>query len=355
MSNISKTDIIISVVIPLVLLLILWRICGINFETNDDTGIMMFVTGAKTGSPTAETVFCNILWGGFVSVLYRINESIPWYICIYMILMWLSFSILCLSCIKIAAEVQECDSSKKDIFISRIMGISFFLILFFSVFSFYSVLLQFTAIPALCGMGAILLMILFPKGNNYCYFAFSILLFFADVIRPKVGYMATLAFVLTAIAMYFMYRIWDKIYVLSAIIIQAGTYIINALYEQYNGWGTFRAFHRARAYWKDYTHPSFADNPNLYESVGWTEQLYKLADKWFFLDKRVTTDAFENLNEKIDVTSYFSFDELTSVLLSSRLRMTFVLICFFVIMASIIFVKQRKYRNLLVIWGGGYW
>ena len=100
----DRRDIILSAIITCTILTASWLICGISFETNDDTAIMMFVSGAKTGTPTAATIFCNVLWGAFVSSLYRISGYIPWYTIIYMILIACVLTLLCYSCIKLLKE-----------------------------------------------------------------------------------------------------------------------------------------------------------------------------------------------------------------------------------------------------------
>lgn len=354
MSNVKMKGIdwVLSLLIPFLLLLIIWKICGINFETNDDTMVMMSVTGAKTGLPTAETIFSNILWGALLSFLYGISENIPWYMCIYLVLSWISLAILFLSCIRFSMNYDDKQRYSKDSILTYMSGGAIFFILFFSVFAYYSVLLQFTTVAALCGLGAIILFVLFPEGNRYSYILFVILLFFADTIRPKVGYMVTAAFALTATALYLLYKQINKIYVFMAFIMQAVTYATNALYEKINNWTAFREYHRARAYWTDYAHPSFKENSALYESVGWTEQLYKLADKWFFMDRRINAESFESLNTEIDATSSFDWNVLKSFCLSSQLRMTFFVIAFFIIVSIFVCVYKREYKRVAAMAAG---
>lgn len=53
-----------SLLITSFVLFLTWSINPIFFETNDDTGIMAFVAGFKTGTPTPGTIFCNVIWGG---------------------------------------------------------------------------------------------------------------------------------------------------------------------------------------------------------------------------------------------------------------------------------------------------
>lgn len=45
----------------------------------------------------------------------------------------------------------------------------------------------------------------------------------------------------------------------------------------------------------DYPEPTYDEDPQLYESVGWDRELAELAPQWFMMDARETTDAFTAL------------------------------------------------------------
>ena len=51
----------------------------VSFETNDDAGIMGYVSGARTGEPEADTIFSLFLWGKLQASLYALAPGIPWY------------------------------------------------------------------------------------------------------------------------------------------------------------------------------------------------------------------------------------------------------------------------------------
>lgn len=348
-----KITIFTAVLMAVMTLIIAWAIMPIRFETNDDTGILMFLTGAKTGHPTAETIFCNVLWGWLVSSLYSLNESIPWYTGIYMVLTLVVMTIVCYLCLEL---LQRTDTSNELNKKRLILGGGVFYALFFSVFCYYTVIFQFTTIAAMCGMGAILIMIMSNKECRYSYVLFAILLFFSDTIRPKIGYMTTTATVFIIFLTYFLYKVILKKYLAISIIIQVAVYSINALYEKINGWEYFRRYHSARAAWKDYAHVAYAENPGLYDSVGWSEKLLKLADKWFFMDKRITAENFEWLNADISKNSAISINNLAlSVKRMFEIpQMKYALIIYGVITSIIfiLFVLKRQYKAAGVIISG---
>lgn len=59
----------------------------------------------------------------------------------------------------------------------------------------------------------------------------------------------------------------------------------------------------------DYPHPSFEDDPELYESVGWDATLSPLVESWFMLDDRINEDSLSALAE---ASSGCAADELVS-------------------------------------------
>lgn len=62
-------------------------------------------------------------------------------------------------------------------------------------------------------------------------------------------------------------------------------------------WVAFRQVDSARSAYMDAPHDSYDDNPQLYESVGWDRPLEQAVSRWFFLDRRVTKEAFAALSK----------------------------------------------------------
>ena len=119
--------IIFSCLICIVLFVYLWGKYGITFETNDDTGILGYVAGYRTGEPEEATIFCGILWGKIISSLYTITGSIPWYILVYMLLSVLSMSAFLKSLLVVF------EYNKLPVYLPLIL----FLVIFLEVFAFY--------------------------------------------------------------------------------------------------------------------------------------------------------------------------------------------------------------------------
>lgn len=342
-----------ALLITITILSITWITNPIFFETNDDTGIMAFVAGFKTGTPTAGTIFCNLIWGGVISFLYDLNAHISWYPLVYMALTVISLSILCHFCLKT--------------FSSNIIwpiSVLFFLWLFLSFFLFHCVGFQFTTMSAICGMGGILLAC-FPeecknisrpsKKSLVRIFSFTILFIFACNIRPKIGYMVCLGLLCAYVINRFLFKVKiSSIYVYIGIIIAAFSYIANQIWEYMHGWEAFRAYHKQRVLWTDYPRVTFSENPELYKSVGWSDKLYNLADQWFFIDENINENAFAVINKAslnlkghvpikqqiIDTLKYiFNVDQMITISICS--------ISIIMLWIFFIAVKQKK-KNVLL-------
>lgn len=160
---------------------------------------------------------------------------------------------------------------------------------------------------AICGMGSIILAH-FPyenKGNFKLTKAvigrillFTILFIFSCNIRPKVGYMACLGLLFSYVINRCLFKFQiSKLYLYLGGIIGIFSYVANHIWEYINKWESFRLYHVQRALWTDYSHVSFYDNPELYQSIGWSENLYNLVGSWFFIDENINDKAFTIINE----------------------------------------------------------
>ena len=57
----------------------------------------------------------------------------------------------------------------------------------------------------------------------------------------------------------------------------------------------FVAYDEARSAYMDYPRDSYGENSAAYEKAGWDETLAAMTDSWFYMDERVTTEAFNTI------------------------------------------------------------
>ena len=68
-----------SVIVVALLLGILYKICGVYFETIDDRAINDIFAGVLTGKPDGHAIFVNYLLGAAMAALYSVNIHVAWY------------------------------------------------------------------------------------------------------------------------------------------------------------------------------------------------------------------------------------------------------------------------------------
>lgn len=276
-------DLLLASIIPFLLLSITWLNIPIGFDTNDDIGMMSYISGLRTGTSTQLPIYTSILYGTIITFLYQIHNSSPWYIISYMTLSWLTMSILCFYCLHLFRR----DDCSRKFSTNTFSGIMLFCMLYYCVFCYYTTLFQFTTTPSICGFAAILLMTIAPKGNRSLFVLTTILLFFADTIRHQIGYLTTFAFVLAFVLMYACKIKANIKYVVIALIVLIIVRSFNAGYERLTNWGDYRKLHHERNYWMAYPHIKYDQNNEIYNVVGWDKNMYRLAKSWFFMDQKL--------------------------------------------------------------------
>lgn len=184
-----------------------------------------------------------------------------------------------------------------------------FLVIYIGAAVYSTVFLQFTTTALWAGIAACILGIdTFQRENDgkEQIFEIFLLLFLVTIsysIRKSVG-MAVLAFLgicflINGIKQYRSKRKVRKIIMVfsGTILAVLATICITSIYEKENGWKEWRIYHEERATYKDYMAVNYAEDSDIYESIGWDQNLYDLVNKWFFMDSRVNKESFEILNK----------------------------------------------------------
>lgn len=292
-----------SLVIVALFLGFTWVMIPINFETNDDTGIMRYVSGAKTGSPEATVIFSMYLWGKLCSSLYALNGNVPWYAVIFLILIGISLWTICY-CIMYA-----CGNDKKAVLTGGVI----FVLLYCSMFLYYSVILQFTTVAGYCGIGAIAVLLAgLDRGYRQKVWA-NLLLFiltlFCINIRLEAGYMVLgTAYCIGGLELIFycffernienrkrLKRAAASLAVMTAALVVSIT--VEKATHTGTDWGEYQEFHQERVLYTDYGKLPY-DDSEVYKAVGWSENLYKLTNKWFFMDRNINTNTLRRINQE---------------------------------------------------------
>ena len=253
--------------------------------TNDDFRMMTIVSGAYTGTPSADIVFMRYPMGLILSGLYSITTLIPWYGLFTMFCMYVPSCVFCYYLVKKTYK-KKCTA----------LGIVLYILLFLLLIQKYICLPQFTLTSAFMGVGAIALIHEMPEKNNgrHIVFAtFCAVLSFA--VRSKTFYL-----LLPVIALIIAVRILrDKhslkkyiLWAVSAVAVCGIIFGIDMLAWSRPEYKEFKEFKEVRAAVYDYDSvPGYYENMPFYVSNDINEVTYRAISRRFLdIDDSVNTE-----------------------------------------------------------------
>lgn len=309
------------------------------FYTNDDTTIQSILCGARTGDPNPFTIYTNYWLSCGVANLYRLSPHVAWW---FLVLEGSQFLVLFAWCYLTHRIVEHrlSDSARYRALYS--LAITF---LSGACWSYLPVVRPSYTFASAClsTMGVVLFYVsldytwLTKNERKIGAFLSVILQALGCAMRYKSG-MVGVAFtgVLTAV---FLVRylcnkddevkrearqpLWRRSLILWLVPICSATLVFGgqALHLQaYNTdeWRAFDQLNKVRSAFMDYPHDSFEENPTLYGDVGWDQPLADLVQRWFFMDRRVTEEAFVHLVKGSSMQSASPWRTLMNNLVSHK-------------------------------------
>lgn len=260
--------------------------------TNDDFRMMTIVSGAYTGTPSADIVFMRYPMGLLLAGLYSITTAIPWYGLFTMLCMFVPSCIFCYYLVKKTYE-------KKCV----IFGVLLYLLLFLLFIQKYICLPQFTLTSAFMGVGAIALLYEMPHEHNKKHIilaALCSLLSFS--VRSKTFYL-----LLPVIALIIFVRILrDKhsykkylSWAVSTALLCGIVLGIDVVAWSRPEYKEFKEFKEVRAEVYDYESiPGYYENMPFYVSNGINEITYRAISKRFLdIDDSVNTETLTKISD----------------------------------------------------------
>jgi len=257
-----------------------------------------------------------------------------------------------------------------------VVPFTLFFLLYIFFLSHYTAALQFSTTPAIAGAAAcVLVASLFFEESKRARLvdgiAIVLLMFFSYIFRPLSG-MVVICYFLVAIAFvvakYIITpdRCTKHLRFLMILCVCTAVPIVSAMaFDTYqsgkNGMEEFRTYNSLRAGYINLGHTPYAEAPELYESIGWDNDLYSLVHRWFLMDERFSEDNLAILNEHYEATqqSASGMDRLVSDIkntfdsiyrLLSRnaysLGAAFIL-TLVIILHAIVLINQKKWLHLI--------
>jgi len=290
-----------SLLFALAMVGVAMRLSTISYYDNDDLNIAWALAGYRTGTPSFAHPFINCLMAIFTSALYTVLPKISWWLVLQLIAIVLGMTAVFASLLKSGARHR----------VPLLLMLALIGALGAGLFYYGIVLVTFTLSATTAGAGAVALVLSAdaadePKLRRRSLIGAVILLIISLLIRNSSG-LAAACFVAGALA----YRavgskiVGDHAFAKQSLVYFICAIAVSSLLVGINAYGRtaqnpegFVAYDEARSAYMDYPHDSYGENPTVYQSVGWDETLAAMASSWFYMDERVTTDAFQTIADQ---------------------------------------------------------
>ena len=318
-----------------------------QYETNDDSAIIAIVSGAY-GNCDPHMVFSNYVLGLLLSGLYSLVPAVPWYAVLYYLLMYVSFTSL--SCLLWQRARHKIISSV--------------LLVCLCVLSFECYWTpSFTKTSAIVGVTGIILI-----ADSLKYKKFNLPKVILGIILAVFSYLIRGTEFLSVAAItsgIFIYVIFDFVEGHSAAEIKTqiirgvacalalfsmigAVMVINSSAYSSDEWKNYEKFNKLRSELMDFGWPSYAQNKELYDSLGIDEQALSLYKNWDFYDtEKLTVDSMQKLvdakpKNTFTVANFLrkSFDCITA--LSKYKILYFIFIELFVLVMALSKIDKKK-------------
>lgn len=322
----------------------------LSYMTNDDAGIQSLLSGNVTGEPYITHQFINIILGAFISFLYKLLPQIQWWYVYSLLLLAVGIFMLHFCIIKICKDKKI--SLKVAILVIAVVDVSFM------VYSIANV--SFTTVPAVLGTGLVALLFASDNVENKrtlkwigCIVVIGYVLL---LIHRSASAYALICYILLGVLWNFTgrYKVDRKLVLrfgtvcMFFVLLTGCVTGLNKIADEKINGTEFIQYNAARARYMDYGHDSYAENPELYEEAGWSEELYRLVGNWYFMDEAVTTENFNYLYENSKVKSSITASSKTVLMTALKNTGCQAIIClwivsiFFVILSVTICFNVRK-------------
>ena len=336
-----------SIIAVAILVAGLWKICPIIFQNNDDKFLLYLTAGYTTGTSELSSIFGGFIWSGLIGLFYKMAANVTWYTVISLAMIILSLICICYCFI----------SSKNNNWM--IVGLIGFVFIFGYSFLFFTAAIQYTVTAAIIGTAAVCLFVARMKTDNLkeqkiLLILSCIMLVLSYSVRKQMGLVTFSGLLVLMFFGFFREKkqraIKTAIIVVLVFIVTCGT---NMLHEKVTGVSEFNDYYADMQKWIDYPHLAIdEDVDGIYASVGWDQDLYDVANKWFFMDERVSHENIRIINGAYTQQKYTLAERLDrakgAVMTSPYVGFQFVLILALLIIVDGYVIVRKRFDVILL-------
>lgn len=277
------------------------------FMTVDDAKMKYVLAGYLTGAPSSTYIFCKWPLSNIISFLYTYFPRIQWYALYHFCVIGFSVSLI----VKNIYVVFE----RK--LIKMYYAVVVHIVLYCTIYSISTLLMHFEITACLAATSAIVLLQgVKLEGESTKTNIVDILL---AIIQSSVTYVICSNVFYCMLAFLFIVSVIKIIEYKTAIgyakgivviIIMLGVVIGNATliskvdsyYKSGPQWDQYLEYNKYRVSFWDYPRQTYEDNPELFNSMGWSYNFDQLTMKSYFIDKKFSTENLSHIVSKHSMT-----------------------------------------------------
>ena len=335
------------------------------FFINDDENIMYTLSGYYTYGVPYDHPFINYCLAFVLRTLYRFIPGIQWYGVFHIAVLIASVTIIFKTVFKVSCY------KKLPFFIPVLVNLA----LYGGLYLFPTTIMQFTTTSAMAGAASVVLLLgiewkMDSKAQIRTDLVLSVLfLLLCYMHRKNTGYVAVCFFAGTVLFLLIKILIMRRqtvkqrkvrrssirrliLCVLAAVILLGAVVSLNSLRRSSENWQHYYAYDTPRFRMTDYPHDSYYENPELYQSLGRSTELYEIAGTywWFFMDERINAESFEAISQ----TGYYEHESrrvqdvlqvAEDLFRGSVLAKIAILFSFAMVLLLIIYLGSRKNKK----------
>lgn len=276
---------------------------GIVFDTIDDYNVMLTVSGDKTGEPYFQLTFFNSVYAFLISLLYRLTDAVQWYSVIQLFLIWISLTVV-FGCV-----LARSSAGGKV----RAGAIPVLAVIAFACFAYPVQRMQFTTTASLLGAAACALVFLVDPATDERAVArkrialSGVFLAMAVLERYTAG-LCCVAFWVAGVVRLLLFagehpselhfgRLVRQVCATATACFLVVSLFVggDALVKKLGDNSDYMEYNQWRIEFQDHPHPSFDEAQELYESVGWSREVYNLTTYLIYMDPAINEDALRTI------------------------------------------------------------
>lgn len=282
------------------------------FETNDDSAIQMILSGSLSGGePEAHVIYVNYTLAFVISRLFALAPTVPWWAFAHVTILFISITLFNYTLVAIFERLLAARNKGVPSRPFRLGMVGTCLLLDLVIFLYPVLRMQFSLTPAVASgcviFSCVLLLDIFSikrRAQTKLNAVRALLLVLAFAFRLESGLIGFMFFALLA-ALFAILGKGDASYKGAfktlSLILGISTVAIFSLYVSdrvaysTDAWKEFQETNYARSLYMDYPHPSYDENPGLYQAAGWSKVDYQLVSNWCFMDARYSRESFDKI------------------------------------------------------------